>query len=152
MLSESGSRFGAIQFGVILLAVATGLIHLYLFVKEGFLGSGSMLAIFQLLFVLNFLAYVILAAALYLPSLGRYQRLMRVLLVSVAVAAFASYLYVGVFDLLGNVTKAIEVLLFALLAVDAGSRGRSVLGTVLQMVAGTAVGIVLFLLLTTVIG
>ena len=119
MLSESRSKFGAIQIGVILLAVATGLMHLYLFVIEGFLGSGSMLAIFQLLFVLNFLAYVILAAALYLPSLGRYQRLVRVLLVSVAVAAFVSYLYVGVFDLFGDVTKA-----YRGSALRAAGRGR----------------------------
>lgn len=147
------SKVGALQIGVILLALATGLMHFYLFLVEGFLGSGTMLPIYQLLFVLILPAYGILAVALYLPSLGRYQRLVRALLMSVAVTAFASYLYVGVFDLYGDVNKAIEILLFALLAVDAGTRGRGVLDATLQIMAGVVVGIVLFLiLLATVMG
>lgn len=133
-----------------LLALATAVIHLFLFLVEGFLGSGAMLPVYQLLFLGNFLAYTGLAAALYLPDLARYRRLVRVLLVSVAVASFASYIYVGVFDFLGHLDKLIEVLLVALLAVDAGILGRDPRDAGLQIGVGIVVGIVLFIILTPV--
>lgn len=147
-MNRARPRVGRARTGAIFLALATALIHLYLFLAEGFLGGGSMLAIYQLLFVGNFLAYSILAAALYLPAFGRYHRLVRVLLVAVAVASFASYLYVGVFDLLGTLDKLVEILLVALLAVDAGILGRDVRDAALQLVVGAAAGLVLFLILT----
>lgn len=151
-MNEARPSVGPVQVGVVLLALATAGIHLYLFLIEGFLGDGSMLPIYQLLFVGNFLAYVVLVVVLYLPAaaLGRFRRLVRVLLVSVAVASIASYIYVGVFDFVGHLDKAIEVLLVALLTVDAGIAGRDVRGAALQIVIGVAVGIVLFLLLTPV--
>jgi hypothetical protein len=68
----------------------------------------------------------------------------------VAVASFASYLYVGVFDLLGTLDKLVEILLVALLAVDAGILGRDVRDAALQLVVGAAAGLVLFLILTPV--
>jgi hypothetical protein len=55
----TGSRIGAARVGIVLLALGTAGIHLYLFLIEGFLGNGKMLPIYQLLFVGNFLAYVI---------------------------------------------------------------------------------------------
>jgi hypothetical protein len=147
-MNRARSRIGRAWTGAILLALATALIHLYLFLAEGFLGGGSMLAIYQLLFVGNFLAYSALAAALYLPAFVRYRRLVRVLLVAVVVASFASYLYVGVFDLLGTLDKLIEILLVALLAVEAGIVGRDVRDAALQLLVGAVAGLVLFLILT----
>ncbi|MBA4116403.1 MAG: hypothetical protein H0X71_08225 [Rubrobacter sp.] len=121
--AETHSRIGPIiQVGVILLALAAGIIHLYLFLIEGFLGSGAMGPVFQLLFVGNFFAYVTLAAALYLPIslLARFRPVVRVLIIAIAVAAIASYFYVNVRDTLGDVTQVIEVLLIVMVTVDAG--------------------------------
>lgn len=139
-----------------LLALATAGIHLYLFLIEGFLGHGQMLPIYQLLFVGNFLAYVTLSAVLYLPAsalsrvpLESLRLPARVLMISVATASIASYIHVGVFDFLGHLDKAIEVLLVALLAADANMAGRAS-GAALQLAGGVVLGIVLFLILRPV--
>ncbi len=131
--TESRSSFSPVRVGVLILALATAGIHLYLFLIEGFLGSGTMLPIYQLLFVGNVLAYVTLAVVLNLPvsSLVRFRPVVRALLIAIATASIISYFYVGVIDTTGNVDKVIEVLLIALLTVDAavsdpgdGSSGR----------------------------
>lgn len=123
-MSATGSRpnVGPIQTAALVLALVTGGIHLYLFIIEGFLGTGTMLPIYQFLFVGNFLAYVTLAVALILPvpPLPRLRPAVRPLLIAIAVASIISYFYVGVTDTTGNITKVIEVLLIALVTVDAG--------------------------------
>ncbi len=118
-----------------------------------------MLPIYQLLFVGNFFAYVILAGALLLPisPLVRFRPVMRVLLIAIAVASIVSYYHVGVLDTLGNIDKATEALLIVLVAVSAGTSGsgeefagryvRGALGAVVQLVIGIVVGIVMFLIL-----
>jgi hypothetical protein len=131
-LNQARRRVGPVLAGVVLLALATAGIHLYLFIIEGFLGNGQMLPIYQLLFVGNFLAYVTLSAVLYLPAaalervpLERLRLPAWVLLISVATASVASYIHVGVFDFLGHLDKVIDVLLAALLAADANMAGRA---------------------------
>lgn len=127
-MSAAGSRprIGPVQIGVIILALATAGIHLYLFLIEGFLAPAlgyeeTMLPIYQLLFVGNFLGYVTLVVALYLiPPLARFRPIVRVLLIAMATASIISYFYVSVTDTTGNIDKVIEVLLIALLTVDAG--------------------------------
>ncbi len=122
--TETRPRIGPVRIGVILLALATAGIHLYLFLIEGFLGSGVMLPVYQLLFVGNFLGYITLVVALYfVPPLARFRPVMRVLLIAMATASIISYFYVGVIDTTGNIDKTIEVLLIALLTVDAGVSG-----------------------------
>lgn len=122
--TETRPRIGPVRIGVILLALATAGIHLYLFLIEGFLGSGVMLPVYQLLFVGNFLGYITLVVALYfVPPLARFRPVMRVLLIAMATASIISYFYVGVIDTTGNIDKTIEVLLIALLTVDAGMYG-----------------------------
>jgi hypothetical protein len=122
-VTEERSAFGPVRIGIVILALATAGVHLYLFLIEGFLGNGQMLPIYQLLFVGNFSAYVGLAVALNLPAspLRRFRPVLRALLIAIAVASIISYFYVGVTDTTGNVTKLIEVLLIALLTVDAGA-------------------------------
>ncbi len=66
--SETRASIGPVQVGVVILALATAVIHLYGFLAHGFLGNADMLPLFQFLFVGNFLAYLILLAVLYLPS------------------------------------------------------------------------------------
>lgn len=163
-MSSTGDRpgIGGLQIGVLLLALVTAGVHLYLFLIEGFLGNGAMLPIYQLLFVGNFLAYVTLAAALVgpAPPLARVRSLVRVALISLAVASIASYFYVNVTDTVGNVTKVVEVLLILLVAAQAATSGGEDdvagrfagggTGAAVQLVVGVAVGMVLFGILTPV--
>ncbi len=140
-------RLGPVQIGAIVLALATAAVHLYLFLVEGFLGTGTMLPIYQILFVGNFLAYVTLAVALYLVTpLARFRPIVRALLIAIAIASIISYFYVGVIDTTGNITKVIEVLLIALLTIDAGlARGTG--SAAAQIVIGVAAGVAMFLTL-----
>ena len=158
--TENRPGIEALRVGVLLLALATAGVHLYLFLIEGFLGNGKMLPIYQLLFVGNFLAYLALAAALVLPisPLVRVRSFVRALLIATAVASIVSYFYVGVLDVVGNIDKAIEVLLISLVTADAATSeagddpaGRFAgggAGAAVQLVAGIAVGVVMFLALT----
>ncbi len=150
---EARPSIGPVQVGVILLALAAGIIHLYLFLIEGFLGDSSMLPFYQVLFVANFLGYVSLAAALYLPIslLARLRPVVRVLLISMTIAAIVSYFYVNVIDALGNITQVIEILLIVLVTVetsmasregDEGARG-GVLRAVIELVISIVLGIVM---------
>ncbi len=157
--TEARPRIGPVQVGVVLLALATAGIHIYLFLIEGFLGNGNMLPIYQLLFVGNFFAYVTLATALLLPIslLAQFRPIIRVMLISIAVASIISYFHVNVRDTLGDLDKVIEVLLIVLVTVTAGMSGygeefggrytRGALGAVLQLVIGILAGIVMFLIL-----
>jgi hypothetical protein len=158
--TETRPGTGAARAGIALLALGTAGIHLVLFLIEGFLGSGTMLPIYQLLFVGNVLAYVTLAAALVLiiSPLARFRSFIRVLLIAIAVASIASYFYVGVLDAVGNIAKAIEVLLIVLVTVDAatssseedlaGRYAGGALGAAVQLAVGIVVGMVMFLTLT----
>ena len=157
--TETRAGSSPVRIGIALLALGTAGIHLYLFLIEGFLGNGEMLPIYQLLFVGNVFAYATLAAALLLSPLARVRSFVRVALISIAVASIASYFYVGVLDAVGNIDKAIEVLLILLVTVDAATSGAEeedlagrfasgATGAAVQLVVGIAVGIVMFLILT----
>ena len=77
---------------------------------------------YQFLFVGNFLGFLSLTAALYLPIplLARFRPVVRILLIAMAMASIASYFHVGYYDTLGNTTQIIEALLIVLVTVDAG--------------------------------
>ena len=153
--TELRTRIGPVQIGIILLALAAGGIHLYLFLIEGFLGDSSMLPFYQVLFVGNFFGYVSLAAALCLPisMLARFRPAIRVLLIAMTAASIISYFYVNVIYALGNVTQVIELLLIVLVTVDAGmarkeraeggESGRGVRAAAIELVIGIALGIVM---------
>lgn len=116
--AQTRPHIGPVQAGIILLTLATASIHLYFaFLDE----QMSRMAV--VLFILNFLGYVVLLSALYVPVpvLVRLRPLTRALLVAFAVATIAGYLYVGVFELIGWIDKAIEALLIMLLLVEAVS-------------------------------
>ena len=158
--TETRPSIGAAQVRIALLALGTAGIHLYLFLIESFLGSGTMLPIYQLLFVGNFFAYLTLAAALvwYISPLARFRSFIRTLLIAIAVASIASYFYVGVLDAVGHIAKAIEVVLIVLVTVDAatsspeedlaGRYAGGALGAAVQLAIGIVVGMVMFLALT----
>ncbi len=150
------------QIGALILALVTAGVHLYLFLIEGFLGTSEMLPIYQFLFVGNFFAYVVLAIALLLPiaPLARVRSVVRGLLISIAVASIASYFYVNVLDLLGNLDKVVEVLLILVVTADAATSGSGedvagrfaggAVGAAVQLVVGIVVGLVMFGALTPI--
>ncbi len=121
--AEARPHIGLVQAGIILLTLATAIIHLYfVFFDE------AMTQKFVILFILNSLGYVGLLAALYLPIsfLAPLRPIARFLLILQAAASIGAYIYVGVFSNLGWVTKGIEVLLILLLLIEAGmSRSKS---------------------------
>jgi len=141
-LRRTALQVGLLQIAIIILVLATALIHLYLdkaivigfFSHAGGAAAGSHPAgggsppslksmIFQnlpLLFFLNFIGYIVLGVALYLPFLKRFQRIIRWLLI-----VFAAITIIGYFALLhftpnplGYADKIIEVVLVVLLLIE----------------------------------
>ena len=151
-LPQRGSRINLLQTAITALAVVTGLIHLYRATTMrpmmghpsgstggGFPGgppggahmSGSSIMMLlplplQVLFYLNFIGYIALAAAYYLPSLLqfqpllRYQRVTRWLLIVYAAATIILWflITVGSYNMLAYIDKPIEVALIILLLID----------------------------------
>lgn len=105
------NKLSGVQIGIILLTIATALIHLVL----AFVFPPTMV-----LFILNAIGYLVLLAAYFLPQFARYHNTIRWLLI-----AFAAVTIIGYFalnglkmDPLGLITKAIEVALIVLLWID----------------------------------
>lgn len=149
--SQKFPRIGFLQIGIIVLAVATAAIHLYLGLGMGMGGGGhmahpagarpagamprggaggpggpgglmSMLPLpLHTLFILNFVGYIVLVAALYLPFLLRFQVIIRWLLIAfAAVTVILWYILVGSHaNPIGYADKAVEVALIVLLLIEA---------------------------------
>jgi uncharacterized membrane protein YfhO len=73
-----------------------------------------------LLFALNFVGYIVLVIALYLPQLKRFQRIIRwALIVFTAITIIAYFTIVGLSDnTTGYVDKAVEIILIVLLLLE----------------------------------
>ena len=140
-LRRTISHLGPLQIAIIILAVVTGLVHLYRGLMMTFLAgpptrhfagppaghfaapSPLLMLVFTalpVLFYLNFLGYIILATALYLPLLRRYQRVIRwILIVYTAITILAWFLVTNAQpNLLAYIDKPIEVALIILLLID----------------------------------
>jgi hypothetical protein len=126
-----------LQIAIIVLAVVTGLIHLDKAVALGFFGGGHagsghagghhpagiMGLLFQnlpILFMLNFVAYIVLGGALYLPFFRSFQRLIRWALIVLAALTIIAYFAMLGFspNPLGYVDKVIELALIVLLVIE----------------------------------
>jgi hypothetical protein len=72
------------------------------------------------LFLLNFVGYIVLAIALYLPALQRYRQVTRwVLIVYTAITVILWFLFTGGrFDIIGYSDKIVEIALIVLLLID----------------------------------
>ena len=99
---------------MIVLAVGTAAIHLYL----GFQGFP--------LFVLNGLGYLGLLAALILPipRISEYRNLVRWVFVGYTALTIALWILVGARNSLGYTDKVIEIILVALLVLEASRSPR----------------------------
>jgi hypothetical protein len=118
LISKRFPRIGLLQIGIILLAVTTALIHLYLSVKGFMMGQRGPLLV---MFILNFVGYIVLVTALYLPSLQRIQSITRWILIAfTTVTVIMWYLisagHPGIED---YVDKLVELVLIILLLVEA---------------------------------
>jgi hypothetical protein len=99
------------QIGIIVLTIATALIHLVLaFVYPPM----------QIPFILNGAGFIILLVAYFLPQLAGYRNITRWLLIAFAAVTIIGYFAVNglKMDPLGLLTKAIEVALIILLWLD----------------------------------
>lgn len=131
-----------LQIAIIVLAVVTGLVHLDRGIttmammshaggpppggphgapRGGGPGIMSLIPIpLPILFFLNFLAYIILAVALYLPALRSIQNVLRWLLIVLAVLTIVLWYLVtgGALNILSIIDKPVEVALIVLLLID----------------------------------
>ena len=134
-------HLGPLQITIVLLALVTGLVHLYRALLMTFLAGprpghvpgpppgslGGPSPLMQLvftalpvLFYLNFIGYIVLAGALYLPALVRYQRVIRwILIFYTAITILAWYLITHAQpNLIAYIDKPIELTLIILLLID----------------------------------
>jgi hypothetical protein len=107
MSTSARSTPAALDILIALLAAATALIHIWLAVPTNLM-----------MFYLNGLGYLALAAALFLPQLAARRRLVRYALIGFTAVTVLGWVAFGERNLVGYVDKAIEVALIVLLALS----------------------------------
>jgi len=138
-LHRTISHIGPLQIAIIILAIVTALVHLDRGLMTSVLagpppgghfagrpgpGGPSLLALLpvplSVLFYLNFVGYLVLVTALYLPLLRRFQRIIRWLLIAyTATTILAWYLITqGSPNPLAYIDKPVEVALIVLLLIE----------------------------------
>ncbi|MGQ9548175.1 MAG: hypothetical protein ACUVSY_02640 [Roseiflexus sp.] len=105
---EKQATFGLVQVGVVLLALATAIIHIVLALPTNLI-----------MFYLNGAGYIGLTAALYLPQLAAYRRSLRWVLIAYTAITVVGWAIVGERSLIAYLDKLIEVALIGLLALEA---------------------------------
>ncbi len=103
-MKQQNVRIGLLQWGIILITIATALIHFSLLFPD-------------VLFILNGLGYLTLLAALYLPlpQLAGYRRLICWALLGYTALTIILWIIMGSRIPIAYIDKAIEVVLIALL-------------------------------------
>jgi len=143
-LRRTISHIGPLQIAIILLAVVTALVHLYRSIATGLFaghfagppggnrgghlpphpGGPSILMLLPVplpvLFFLNFVGYIVLVTALYLPPLRSYQRVIRWILIAYTAFTIIAWYLVTMAqpNLLAYIDKPIEVALIILLLIE----------------------------------
>jgi len=95
------------RLGIVILALITALIHLYLCLDSGF----------DIVFFMNFLGYLTLTGAFILPIplLQHYHRQVRWAFMAFAAVTIIAWIFMGMRVWFGYADKAIEVVLLVLL-------------------------------------
>jgi uncharacterized membrane protein YeiH len=114
MASTGDRAIDPLRIGVIVLTVGTALIHLYLGLR-GFP-----------LFILNGLGYLALLAALILPipRISEYRNLVRWIFVGYTALTIFLWILVGARNAIGYADKIIEIVLVAVLVLEARNSRR----------------------------
>ena len=109
------NRLSGLQYGIVILTVITAAIHL-------FRGIQTLSAGFGMLFILNGIGYVVLIVALYfIPQLAAQRSLIRWLLLAYTAVTFVLYFvfnWPDIWEPVGIVDKAVELILIVLLFLD----------------------------------
>lgn len=100
-------KLTGIQIGIILLTIATAVIHLVLGIPNGLF-----------MFILNGIGYLALLVALYLPQLKSQQKLVRWVLIGYTAVTVLGWVFVGGRTPIAYIDKLIEVALIALLYIE----------------------------------
>lgn len=110
-MERSSVRFGARQLAIILLAVITAAIHIWLAVAR--MNNDP-------IFILNGLGYLALTAALFLDiePLRRYRNLIRWLFIGYTALTFLLWVFIGEREMIAYIDKAVELVLIVLLWLD----------------------------------
>lgn len=113
-MSTTKPTFGPLQIGIVVLTLATAVIHLVLAIPNQLV-----------LFYLNALGYVALLAALYLPiaALASYRNLVRWALIAYTAVTVIAWVAIGERNTIAYADKAIEVALIVLLLLE-GRRAK----------------------------
>ena len=108
MSTARTSTDATLRAGIILLTLATALIHLQLAFPDP-------------MFILNGLGYLALLAALYLPipQLARYRNLVRWVFIGYTALTLTLWLIIGARTAIGFISAAAEVALIVLLLLEA---------------------------------
>ena len=101
------NQFGTLQIGIILLTLATAVIHLALGIHNQFL-----------MFILNGIGYLVLVIALYLPQLKSYRPIIRWAFIAYTAVTIIAWAVIGSRNAIGYFDKAIEVVLIVLLFLE----------------------------------
>ncbi|HTP11034.1 MAG TPA: hypothetical protein VMP08_22420 [Anaerolineae bacterium] len=109
MTTTTQSRLSGMQLVILLLMLATALIHLGKGISDGLL-----------MFIANGLGYLALAAVAYLPiaALANFKRLAKWGLLVFTAITIIGWVLIGERSALGFITKAIELVLIVLVFLD----------------------------------
>ena len=108
--AQKTAQFGVLQIAIILLTVATAVIHLYLGISFG-----------MPMFILNGVGYLGFLLVLYLPQMRQYQSYTRWLLIAYTALTIIAWAIVTGFDLTNPIailTKLIEIALIICLFIE----------------------------------
>ena len=101
-------KLGPLQIGILLLAIATALIHILLAIPEGLW-----------MFYLNGAGYLALVAALYLPQFKAQRGRLRWALIAFTAVTVVAWIAIGARNPIAYLDKLIEVALIVLLFIEA---------------------------------
>ena len=111
-MNTARSRTNPLALGILALAFATALIHIWLAIPTNLI-----------MFYLNGLGYIVLAVALVLPQLAAYHKLIRYALMAFTAVTIVGWAIFGERSAIAYVDKLIEVALLALLVIDMRREG-----------------------------
>ncbi|MEZ4682160.1 MAG: hypothetical protein R2932_48940 [Caldilineaceae bacterium] len=111
-MSRNQPNHQTMQYGALVCAILTAVIHIYLSFQIGDRPD--------LIFLLNGIGYLVLVSALYLPwaGLSQYKSAIRWLLIGYAALTIVLWIFLGARTFVGYVDKLLEIALIIFLWLD----------------------------------